>query len=62
MSRKKYVYLYVTKDKFELPIIVADSLEELASKCGVTKHAISTGIYHEKKFGKKSRYKRVERE
>ena len=33
------VWMKVTKDKYELPLVVADSCKELASMCGV---AIST--------------------
>lgn len=40
------VYMKVTKDKFELPIVVADSAYELARLCGVNvstiMHSVST--------------------
>ena len=39
----------VTKDKYELPEIVADSIEELSEKCGVTVNCIYSSISHAKK-------------
>ena len=53
------LYLLVTQDEYEYPLIVADSLGELAEKCGCTKNAISTGISY-KKNGGKSRFVKVE--
>ena len=54
------VYMEVTKDKFELPIVVADSAYELARLCGVNvstiMHSIST---RSKRVVKSSQYKRV---
>ena len=54
------VYMEVTKDKFELPIVVADSAYELARLCGVTPsaviHSVST---NSKRQIKNSKYKRV---
>lgn len=35
------LWLYVTYDEYELPLIVADSCSELARKCGVK----ATSIY-----------------
>ena len=52
------LYLLVTQDKLELPLIVADSLDELAEKCHCTKNAITTGISY-KKNGGKSRFVKV---
>lgn len=33
--KSRYLYMLVTKDKYELPIIVEESPAELARKCGV---------------------------
>lgn len=52
------IYMLVTQDELELPLIVADSLGELAEKCGCTKNAISSGISY-KKNGGKSRFVKV---
>lgn len=35
-----YCYMLVTKDKYELPLAVADSAEELANTIGVTKNYV----------------------
>ena len=53
------LYLLVTQDELELPLIVADSLDELSTKCGCTKNAITAGISY-KKNGGKSRFEKVE--
>ena len=53
------LYLLVTQDELELPLIVADSIKELAVKCGCTENAISVGISY-KKNGGKSRFVKVE--
>lgn len=54
------IYLLVTKDEFELPLAVADSVYELARICGVTPstvmHSVST---ISKRQIKNSKYKRV---
>ena len=54
------VYMQVTKDRFELPIVVADSAYELARLCGVNvstiMHSIST---RSKRVVKNSQYKKV---
>ena len=56
----KPVYLLVTKDEFELPLAVADSVYELARICRVTPstviHSVSTTS---KRQVKNSQYKRV---
>lgn len=53
------LYLCVTRDKYELPLAVADSLSELARMCGVTTSAVASAISHESHGHYKSRYKRV---
>ena len=54
------IYMEVTKDEFELPLAVADSVYELARICGVTPstvmHSVSTTS---KRQIKNSKYKRV---
>lgn len=54
------LYLEVTQDRFELPVIVADSLQELAALAGVRKTSICHAMQNAKKKGWKSRYLRVE--
>jgi ribosomal protein L7Ae-like RNA K-turn-binding protein len=38
--QKKYLWLAVTPDEYELPLIVADSAAELGRKCGISKSTI----------------------
>ena len=51
----KPLYLMVTKDKYQLPLDVADTAEELARICGVRQSTIIKSINHRKK----SRYIRI---
>ena len=37
MSTSKYYWMAVTADKYELPLVVAESSRELARKCGTSK-------------------------
>lgn len=41
---KRRLYLYVTDDKYELPLVVADSVAELARKVGRNESSISSMI------------------
>ena len=53
------VWLYVTKDKYELPLVVADSISLLARKLGVTTNTIHSAISRSRKCGYKCRYIKV---
>lgn len=54
------VYIEVTRDKFELPIRIADSVKELAKLAGVTPNNVSSAISHyEHRAQKSSRFYRV---
>lgn len=45
MERKlKKLYLQVTCDKYELPLVVAESQEELALICGVSRNTIASSL------------------
>ena len=56
----KYIYMAVTKDKYELPVCIADSAKELASLLGVTPNNVVSSISkHEKGIYKRSKYIRV---
>lgn len=58
--KSKYLYLLVTKDKYELPIMVEDSPTELARKCGVTTSAIISNAAKAERGGViQSRWRRV---
>ncbi len=56
---KNVLYLEVTRDEYELPIAVADTCGELAVMRGTTKNAVLSGISHEKRNGRQSRFKKV---
>lgn len=58
----KTLYLKVTNDEYELPVAVADSLEELADMCGVKKESIIQMLSRVKhqKYLKWSCYRKVE--
>lgn len=42
--KSKYLWLRVTPDKYELPVVVADSLSDLARLCCVSPAAICRGV------------------
>lgn len=52
---KRYLYIKVSNDKYELPLIVADSVVELAELDHKTTNNISSSISHNR-----GRYFRVE--
>lgn len=52
------VYMVVTRDKYELPLIVADTVGELAEFQGVKTQTIYQRMSHRK--GKKSIYVKVD--
>lgn len=54
------LYIRVTRDKYELPTAVADTIVELAEICGTTKNSISSYMSHSKANGRWCRYRRVE--
>lgn len=43
-----YVWMYVTGDRYALPIVTADSSRELAEKCGVKQNTINHHISQHK--------------
>ena len=59
-KRSMTLYMLVTFDKYEYPLIVTESLDELAKKCCCSKNAISSAICHSRKNGGKSRFVKVE--
>ena len=54
------LYMLVTKDKYELPLCVADSLDELAEMVHSTKNSIASAISHAKQKDKWCKYVKVE--
>ena len=55
-----YVYMKVTKDKYELPEAVANNIPELARICQVSITAIASAISRTKRFGSKSQFIKVD--
>ncbi len=55
-----HVYMLVTQDKYELPLMVADTATELARKLGLSKDSVASAICKAKKDGRKCKYVRVE--
>lgn len=53
------LYMKVSKDKYELPLAIADNAQELASMCGVTVGTIFSQISRSK-TGRRSPYHKVE--
>ena len=56
---KKCIYLKVTKDKYELPLIVTEGAQELADQEGVAVNTIYSSISHYENGGQYSPYRRV---
>ncbi len=54
------LYMKVSRDKYQLPEIVCESLKELAERSGVKPQTISGAMNHAKKKGGTSYYVRVE--
>lgn len=55
-----FVYMLVTLDKYELPLIVADSPKELAARTGEKATSISRQICRSKKYGRRCQYVKVD--
>lgn len=53
------VYMLVTQDKYELPLVVADTVAELARITGQKRSSIASAMSHAKKKGFSSRYVKV---
>ena len=49
----------VSRDKYRIPEVVADSLKGLAEKCGTTSGSIASYMSHAKKQGKEIKYIKV---
>ena len=54
------LYMKVTKDEYELPIAVADSIVELAKMLGVKKEHIYDSMKHAKSRGHRTPFVKVE--
>lgn len=53
----KTYYMIVTKDKYELPLCVTESLQDMSRITGVSYHSLWTAFAHYKKKKGKSKYR-----
>lgn len=53
------MYIAITKDKYELPIAVADTAKELAEMVGTKPNTVLSAISHEHSRGSNSMFKKV---
>ena len=59
--RKKYIWMCVTQDRYELPVAIADSASQLARLMRVSENSVSSAVSHyEAGRYSKSKYIRVE--
>lgn len=55
-----FVYMQVTKDEYELPLAIADTIPKLAEMVGVKTQSIYDSMKNAKKLGRKTQYKKVD--
>lgn len=53
--QNKFLWLAVTNDKYELPLIVEDTAEKLGEKLGLKKNTVSRQVYRNAKNPYKGR-------
>ena len=58
----KYLYMRVTSDKYELPLIVEDTARALAKRLGIREDTIHNKIHYAKTHGGFTCYKKVLKE
>ena len=59
--KENVIWMMVTRDEYELPVLIADSLDEMAALTGKSKTTISSCASHQKSGrSKRSLYVRVE--
>lgn len=54
------IWLQVTLDKYEFPVAVADTAEQLANLVGCSQNNIYSCVSHAKRYGYRSRFVKVE--
>lgn len=59
MAKQRYIWMMVTKDEYELPILVADSALELARLAGVGHGTVQRAEFNHQQYGHKSQYVKV---
>jgi hypothetical protein len=58
-SKKVIVWMKVTNDKYELPVLVADSAPELAKMLGCSPNNIYSSLSHAKHRRQNTTYRKV---
>ena len=58
-TESRYYWLIVTADEYELPLVVADSVAELAKMTGINPVVIRKGEMTGRKRGSVTKYKRT---
>lgn len=58
--RMGHVFMMITKDRYELPLAVADTRRELGRMLGVSPVTIANSITRARNNGQKSQYIRVD--
>lgn len=57
---KKHLYMEITKDKYELPLAVAETIPELARITGKSSSGIRNAFHRAKTTGCKIQYIKIE--
>lgn len=60
--KKQHIWMKVTNDEYEFPLVIADSAQELADKLGITKNSIHASMTRYRKGERYSPYRVVELE
>lgn len=58
-NKRRFLYMKTDPDNNELPVFVADSPKELAVVLGVSRKAVDSALYRQRK-GMKSSYHKIE--
>lgn len=61
-KRSNVVYMLVTEDEYELPLMVVESLDELANATGIKKGSVAGAISKSRRYKTRCKYVRVELE
>lgn len=54
-----YIWMMVTRDKYELPLAIADTARELAELTGFNKNSIMRSVLTYEAGSKRSRFRKV---
>ena len=54
------LYLKVTNDRLQLPLLICDSLDELSDKTGISKNTLLSSIYRNVRLGSITGFSRAD--